>query len=236
MFRLIHSVPLVFLALSACQSGVPEEPKLSNQPSARVAEAALKGGNPQLALQLAEGVLANHPVDADALLVRADAQFALGRPDVAAANYQRVLQISPSSIHAQVGLGRTKLESDPAQAEGLFTRALGNDPRNVAALNDLGVARDLQGRHADAQDAYRRALALGPDNNATLVNLGLSLAQSGNKPGALQVLQPLASRGVTNDRVKQNLAAALTAAGDPAGAQRVLGSAVMPGTSMPAVQ
>ena len=47
------------------------------------------------------------------------------------------------------------------------------------ALNDLGIARDLQGRHTDAQTAYRSALGVDPDMRAAQVNLALSLAMSG---------------------------------------------------------
>ena len=47
------------------------------------------------------------------------------------------------------------------------------------ALNDLGIARDLQGRHTDAQMAYRQALGISPEMSAAQVNLALSLAMGG---------------------------------------------------------
>ena len=53
------------------------------------------------------------------------------------------------------------------------------------ALNDLGIARDLQGRHTDAQTAYREALGVNPD----------MAARSGQPGTVLGNERPVAGRG-----------------------------------------
>ena len=60
-------------------------------------------------------------------------------------------------------------------------------------MTDLGIALDLQERHAEAQAAYRQALDAAPDLDAARVDLGLSLALSGDGAAGAQVLRPLAA-------------------------------------------
>lgn len=216
-----QAVALLVL-LSACSGGSSQEPRLRSEPTVHTARSALLDGSPTLALKLVDVILAHDPENVDALITRGDAQFALGHSELATANYQRALRNDRSSIGARIGLGRVRLKTDPAQAEAMFVKVLGEDPRNVTALNDLGVVCDLQNRHADAQENYRRALALDPNNASAQINLGLSLAMSGDKAGALELLEPLSRSPAVEQRVQRNLAAALSSAGDPEGAARVM--------------
>jgi len=83
---------------------------------------------------------------------------------------------------AQFELGRILLQTDPAQAEHALLAALAGSPRNADILNDLGVARDLQGHHAAAQAAYREALSAEPTLRADVAAInslaGATLARS----------------------------------------------------------
>ncbi len=195
---------------------------LSKGASLRVADAALAGGAPGMALNVAHGVLSKHPNDPAAMVREADALFAMDRVPAAAAAYRRVLQLDPRNVEAKLGLGRAEIRTDPATAETLFLEVLEAEPGNAAAMNDLGIARDLQGRHAAAQQAYAKAAALAPEMTAAQVNLGLSLALSGRGQRALEILRPLAASPTATPRVRQDLAVALMAAGDDRGARRVL--------------
>lgn len=94
---------------------------------------------------------------------------------------------------AQLALGRILLQTDPARAEHVFLAALAGSPRNADMLNDLGIARDLQGHHAAAQAAYRKALSAEPTLRAARINLALSLALSGEGSDALTMVQPIAA-------------------------------------------
>ena len=129
-------------------------------PGLSVADAALRGGSPQVALQVTVGILARSPDNVEALAVRGDALTMLGQYDDASASFSRALQQDRSSLRAKTGLGRLRLATNPAEAEILFLEVLQSNPRDTTALNNLGIARDLQGRHQDAQLVYRQALGL----------------------------------------------------------------------------
>ena len=74
-----------------------------------VADAALKGGSPEIALQIADNVLAQNPGNQDALLTKGEALTALGRPDEAAMAFSQVLANDQALSARNIGLGRIKL-------------------------------------------------------------------------------------------------------------------------------
>jgi Flp pilus assembly protein TadD len=96
------------------------------------------------------------------------------------------------------------------------------------ALNDLGIAYDLQSDHSSAQNAYRKALGADPTMRAAEVNLALSMALSGQAAEAVRRLKPLASGPGTSSRLRQDLAAALAIAGDKPEAARILSQDMTP--------
>lgn len=199
------------LLLSACGGGGQ---RLSTaDPGLAVGRAALDNGAPEMALQVSEKALTKSSSDVAALVLRGDALVTLGRGAEAAPLYRQALAVEPGSADAQLGLGRTLLASDAAAAERLFLAVLASDPRNAAAANDLGIAKDLQNRHAEAQVAYRRALALAPTMQAAQVNLALSLGLSGRSAEAIPLLRPLAQSPGAAPRVRHDLAAVLAMAG-----------------------
>ena len=172
-------VTLCFLVLLAACSPRGSTGVGSGPVGLDVADSALRGGSPELALQIATSVLARNPDNEAALLTQGEALTALGRLDQAGASFARALEINPTSVGGHIGLGRLLLPTNPAAAEAQFLDALSREPRNAVALNNLGIARDLQGRHTDAQAAYRQALGINSDMSAAQVNLALSLAMSG---------------------------------------------------------
>jgi Flp pilus assembly protein TadD len=219
--------PLILvLLLAAC--GHTQSVVSGLEPGVDVAQAALRGGSPETALQLASGVLAHDPGNEAALVVQGNALTELGRFDEARDSYNRALQSNPASVGAEVGLGRLRLGDDPAAAEVLFDQALVHDPRNTTALNDLGVARDLQGHHAQAQEAYRQALGIDPQLSSAQVNLALSMAMSGSASDAVRMLRPMASDPNASRKLRHDLAAALTMAGDREEAARILSKDLSP--------
>lgn len=107
----------------------------------------------------------------------------------------------------RVAMGRLVLTSDPARAAGLFSAALASSPHDAVAMGDLGIALDLQGRHAEAQAAYRRALAVRPDLRAARVNLALSLALDGNADRALDTIAPVGADATAGTVERADIAA-----------------------------
>jgi Flp pilus assembly protein TadD len=211
------------VAVSACadRSALDASP---GQLSLHVADAALAAGAPDLALNVTGSILAPHPRDLGALAIEGDAHYVKGEFEPAEQTYRAILAIDPGSARGEIGLGRILLQTDPIAAEAAFLHALQREPSNVTALSNLGVARDMQERHAEAQIAYRQALDIAPDNTATLASLGLSLALSGDAGAGVRILRPLASDPAAPARLRDDLAVALTLAGDTSGAERALGS------------
>jgi Flp pilus assembly protein TadD len=187
-----------------------------------VADAAIAGGDPEMALRVSQSVLAADPKNLDALYHEGAAYYAINRCMDAIAVYKVALSVNPSSSSAELGIGRCELKQDAAQAELAFAAAVRDDPGNAKALNDLGIARDLQGNHAGAVGPYQQALLLDPGNVATEVNIGMSLALSGNGQQALQYLGPLATSPEATPKIREDYAAALVAAGRQTEAREVL--------------
>jgi Flp pilus assembly protein TadD len=199
--------------LAGCVSQAP--PKLGEGlPSTAFARTALSDGAPQVAYNVSEGILKARPEDTQALIVQGDALAQLDRRPEAAAVYRRVISQDPGSVAANMGLGRLLLATDATGAEALFAKALGRQPDDAAALNDIGIARDLQGRHADAQVAYRQAMAAAPGMAAATTNLALSLSLSGHAVEAMQLLRPLAEAPNPQPRLRYDIAAVATMAGE----------------------
>ncbi|HUZ63730.1 MAG TPA: tetratricopeptide repeat protein [Acetobacteraceae bacterium] len=220
------------LALAACAA---TSPIVARQPGLAVADAALAGGDPAMALRVARGVLRMHPHSASALVHEGDALYALGRLADARNAYRAALAVAPGSVAARIGSGRCDLASDATAAAARFAAVLRMRPHDAVVLNDFGIARDLQGRHAAAQAAYRAALAARPDMAAAEVNLGLSLALSGDSRKAIALLRPLAADPSALPRVRADFAAALVLAGHPHAAARILRTQMPPRTVPAAV-
>jgi len=221
---------LLCLILAAITAGcTPQQPQPSQMVSTtpqpdelNVADAAIAGGDPSMALSVSQSVLKDNPGDVDALVHEGDAYYALNRCPASEAAYQLALSHDPGSAAAETGLGRCLIKTDPAAAEQALELAVKDDPGNAAALNDLGIARDLQGNFAGAVDPYRKALLAEPGMTAAEVNLGLSLALSGNGQEALQYLGPLATGPGANAKTREDYAAALVAVGRIGEAREVL--------------
>ncbi len=212
--------------LAGCANQAPGQAASNSDPSnspLKVADVALQNGAPVVALRAMEGVLATDPRNSAALLRQAQAQQALGSFAAAETSYQRALAIDSRLDEARLGLAKIWLHTKPVQAEKILLEVLDRDPHNTAALNNLGVARDLQGKHADAQEAYRRALEVQPGLASARENLGLSLALSGNPQEGAQMLDQVAQEDGPSDRkARDNWAVALTLSGHSLEAGQVL--------------
>jgi Flp pilus assembly protein TadD len=214
----------------------PPAAPLNGKLTLNVADTALAGDAPDLALHVTQSILAQNPNDVQALQRQGDAYFTLGQLTQAEDSYRRALTLRPGFAPAQLGLGRIALTRDPAAADDWFTKVLATDPRNTAALNDLAIARDMQGRHGEAQTAYRQALAIAPGDIPAQVNLGLSLAMSGNSAEAVTILRPLATSPSATPRIRHNYAVALALNGQTADAEQILRADMSPSDAATAVQ
>jgi Flp pilus assembly protein TadD len=187
-----------------------------------VADAAIAGGDPTMALSVSQSILNNDPNNVDALVHEGEAYYALDRCPAAEAAFQLALKYDAKSGDAETGYGRCLLKVDPAGAEAAFIAATRDDPGNANALSDLGIARDLQGNFPGAATAYEQSLMANPGSTATAVNLGLSLALSGQGPQALQYLGPIATGPDATPKIREDYAVALVASGRNDDARQIL--------------
>lgn len=215
------------LLLAACANSA-NSGKTGDQPGVGVAEAALRSGAAPLAMRIDDEILAKDPHNVAALINRGDAQTASQQFDAAAASYAAALQADAKSVQARIGMARLHLADDPHAAETLFLEALQRDPRNAVALNDLGIARDLLGHHAEAQAAYRQAIGIDASMHGAQVNLALSMAMAGQANDAIPMLRPLADAPNAPRKLRDNMAAVLAMSGDRSGAQSILAQNLPP--------
>jgi Flp pilus assembly protein TadD len=215
------SILVLLMGLAGC-AGSSSSTSQTGAAGLRVADAAIANGLPSVALQMTKAMLDQNPRDTEALLRQAKASLMLGKTIDAEASYRAALSINDHLVEARLGLARIMMASDPAGAETMYQAIIAQNPKNTAALNDLGVSRDLQGRHADAQEAYHRALAIAPELASARQNLGLSLAVSGKPAEAAALLGQLAKEGDTDRRARDNLALALALTGRTSEADKVL--------------
>jgi Flp pilus assembly protein TadD len=224
--RRCHGLWLASAILLAGCAQTQTAPTTSSAPvgptTLNVADAAIAGGDPNMALSVSQSVLTTDAGNVDALVHEGDAYYALGRCPASEAAYQLALEHDAKSAAAETGLGRCLLKTDPVAAAAAFTLATRDDPGNAAAWNDLGIAFDLQGNFAAAVNPYQQALLADPSLTAAEVNLGLSLALSGNGPEALQYLGPLATGQGATPKIREDYAAALVASGRSDEARQVL--------------
>jgi len=225
----MRKIALICLLLLPAACGGHDTPSTGEgQAGDNVARAAILAGSPDIALSVSDRILAGKPNNVPALLSKGDALSQLGRYSEAEASFTRALGADSNSVEARIGLGRISLRSNAPRAQSLFLAVLGQDPTNKVALNDLGIAYDLQGDHGNAQASYRRALGSDPAMHAAEVNLALSMALNGRASDAVRMLRPLASSPNAPRRLRHDLAVALAMSGDKAGAAKILSADMTP--------
>ena len=228
MFRYLGIFTLLLASCSSRQpqlvlSAKPASVLSDAKPGLDIARVALQSGAYATAEHVIEGVLSESPDNVAALLLQADALRQTGDLIGAGSSVRRAYHLEPQNIRVMTELGKLQLDDDAGKAERTFKQALSVKADDQAAMTDLGVSLDMQGKHDQAQAAYRAALLLGNGNQlATKVDLGLSLALTGNSREAIEQLSAVAALPNVSPRVRQDLAAALTLAGDKSAAKLIL--------------
>lgn len=119
---------------------------------------------------------------------------------------------SASAWHAFAG---QKLASgDLDGAITAYSQSLKLEPRNAAALNNLGAALIRAGRFQEAISTLENALALQPGYGRALANLGKALREAGRVPEAIARLRDAVAREPQQVSALVNLGEALAAAGE----------------------
>ncbi|MBM3588554.1 MAG: hypothetical protein FJX33_12310 [Alphaproteobacteria bacterium] len=147
----------------------------------QAAEAWRAAGRAQRAAAAASLALALTPQDPDLLLERAMARLALGQVPGALADLDLAVVLDAGRAEAWVwrAAAQRRMES-LRSAEDSITTALRLAPRNVEALLERGILRQLRGEAEAARRDWERVLELAPDSPAAdLAAQNLALIEAG---------------------------------------------------------
>lgn len=112
-------------------------------------------------------------------------------------------------------------EDYPAAEQG-FQSVLRAEPRNVAALSNLGVIYSRTSRADQAIAMYRKALQFSPNDKALLLNLGLVYLRQEDHARALPLFAHVVSIDPAHLQARQLLAVCRAYVGQPEPAIRDL--------------
>jgi predicted O-linked N-acetylglucosamine transferase (SPINDLY family) len=118
---------------------------------------------------------------------------------------------SPALLRA-CGLACLALHEAGAAAP-FFEAALAREPSDAETHYNLGVALQMQRRHADAARSYQRALVCNPSLIAADFNLGVLFTELGNRDGALAAFGQVLAHDPRHVAAHKNLCEVLLGAG-----------------------
>ena len=151
------------------------------------AECALALGQPDNALTLFDGLVANSEFHARALQGKGLAQFALGQRDAAGQSLRDAAASDATLWRAWNGLGDlADQQRKPKDAAAMYAKALALHPNSAMIINNVGYSLMGSGNNTAAINEFRKALALEPNNLTVQTNLRLALAASGDYEAALR--------------------------------------------------
>jgi tetratricopeptide (TPR) repeat protein len=96
--------------------------------------------------------------------------------------------------------------TSPAEAAGVYRRALVLDPRHQDALLNLGRLQHEAGELREAEACYRRVLAITPHDPVAAYNLGVALEDRGRLPEAAEAYESALAADPQNADACYNLA------------------------------
>lgn len=152
----------------------------------QVADLLGRLGQHELSAAAFEQVPPEHPLSYNAELGRADALFALDKPDAAIEVLKALARKHPDILGVQIALGDAlrRLERY-AEAAPVYDTAIALidrvTPRHWSLFYTRGIARERTGDWDGAEADFRRALDLSPDQPLVLNYLGYSLVERREK-------------------------------------------------------
>ena len=165
------------------------------QPSEAVGaiSAALRSGNTQQALLLAQKALAEHPGDCPVLSLEALAYTAQNQVGPALAVFQTALRHCPRYLPALEGAAQIELAQKSPDAIPHLTRVLELQPGNAAAHGMLASALASSGRCGEALPQFAASESLFASTPSLPEAYARCLVQTGDLASALGRYQALAA-------------------------------------------
>ena len=128
------------------------------------------------------------PVDAELMLLQANAYDQLDRPEDSLRIYREAQKLKPEDPSLQNNLGYLLLEKggDVNEAAKLIESALKQEPRNGSTLDSWGWAQFKLGKLKEAEETLRKAIELRPFTPEIHKHLGEVLLKLDRKEEALE--------------------------------------------------
>lgn len=150
----------------------------------------LLAGNAQKALDLVQPALAQHPDNAELLLVRALARLKLKDPTAAVTDAEHATRLAPSDPDAVSALAGIYRETgQAARAVALLQAAIEKTPDAIALRQFLAGIYALQGADAPAQQQLLKVVELRPKELAPRLQLAAFYARGQHLDEAERTLQ-----------------------------------------------
>ena len=122
------------------------------------------------------------------------------------AKQQQDAQVSTLMLRAKQSISQGR----PDDAKELYQQVIRQDPANVSAHLNLGIAYEQLGQGRLAEAMFRKVLELQPDHADAHLNLGLKLAAKGRFEPALESMTQALAHSPDNLAARQGLAMVLT--------------------------
>lgn len=184
----------------------------------------LARGQPGKAREILAPVLKAPQPPPDALWLSARLDLLARRVRPALHTYETLLarDADPPARLLEEAAAAYALADRPAEAEAIFRRAIGKDPRLPESHMGLGLLLQTEGQLPEAEAELRRALDLEPDRPSAQKALGSLLLQKGDAAGAAALLASGVEAHPKDAGLRLTLAQALDRLGrkDEAEAQR----------------
>ena len=228
---LLCSGILLIAAVTGCTTtshmSQPQPVALNSNPSnmseLHIAEVALSSGDVNMATTIYERVARSNPKSIPALTGLGNTLYAVGDFTRAGVYFDRASQIDPDATEPKIGMARVAIHQRRlGDAADIYRKLLVKAPNNPLAASGLGVALDMDGKHAEAQAVLRAALAANPGDPALSVNLGLSLVMGGDPQQGANVLLDVTRYPSAPAQARQDLALAFGLSGNTDAAGQVL--------------
>jgi tetratricopeptide (TPR) repeat protein len=164
-------------AVLAAQRAASLDP-LTEWPQRVLAHAYLSLGKKRQSLEAAKECVSLAPSLPLAHYTLGQSLLANGKVKEALESAERLRTLAPNDFYAHFMLGRVALARRKwLDAEGHFEASLKLDPTSSAALNNLGVALERQGKQRDAIDRMHDAARTSPSDKLFRENLDKSVGR-----------------------------------------------------------
>jgi choline-sulfatase len=164
----------------------------------RLANVCLRMGQPLEAKKWAQNLLKTGTWEADAQLLLARSNMALGNNGEAISNLKRLIEIDPGDIGSRNDLANLYLQEKKTElARKEFEAALKSEPQNLQALNGLATLYFLNNDLSSSEQLLNQAMKYDPTDVQTQMNLALVFTKQGKIIEAITLYKEVAASPTT---------------------------------------